>query len=92
MSGKARVECGGVPTLVDDGLLSLVVECLGFEEIFLVDVAPVVAPRATLAESLVHTGLGLGSVLDNGTGRERAFGASHGGSEVWDGFHRPGFI
>lgn len=84
MSGESRAECGGMPTLVDDKFMAFVVESFGFESVLLVDVAPVVAPSATLAESLVHSGLGLGSVLDNGTGRERAFSASHDG-RMWDG-------
>ena len=66
VSGESRAECGGILTLADNRLLSLVVKAFGFEEILIVDVAPVVAPRATLAESLVHAGLGLGSVLKIG--------------------------
>ena len=92
VSGESHAECGGVPTLVDDGLLSFIVERFGFEEILLVDVAPVVAARATLAEGLVHSGLGLGSVLDNGTGGERTFGAGHDGRGVGWRIHRLGFI
>ena len=79
VSGESRAECGGILTLADNRLLSLVVKAFGFEEILIVDVAPVVAPRATLAESLVHAGLGLGPVLNYGAGRERAFGAGHDG-------------
>ena len=80
VSGKSRAGCGGIPTVLgDDELLSFVVESLGFEEMLVIEVAPVVAPCATLAESLVHTGLGLGPVLDDGTGRERTFGAGHDG-------------
>jgi len=84
LSDESRTECGGILTLVGDRLLSFVVKSSGFKEILLVDVAPVVAPRAALAESLVHTRLGLGSVLDYGTGRERTFGASHDGRWVRD--------
>jgi len=50
--------------LAGDGLLSFVVKSFGFKIIFIVDVAPVVAPCASLAESLVHARLGLGSVLN----------------------------
>ena len=79
MSGESRAECGGMLTLVGDGLLLLVIESFGPEENLLVDITPVVTPCATLTESLVHAGLGLGSVLDYSTGRERTFGASHDG-------------
>ena len=79
LSGESREECGRTRTLVCDELLSFVVERFGFKEILVVDVAPVMASCAALAESLIHAGLGLGSVLDYGTGRERTFGASHDG-------------
>ena len=79
VSGESRAECGGMLTLVGDGLLSLVVETFGFDEILIVDAAPVVTACATLAESFVHARLGLGSVLRQGTERVRAFGASHDG-------------
>lgn len=78
MSGELRVECGGVLTLVGNGLLFVV---NGFEVILLVDITPVVTACATLAEGLVHARLGLGPVLDYGAGGERAFGASHDGGE-----------
>ena len=93
MSGESHGECGGILALVDGGLLLLVFESFGFEEILLVDAAPVVAARATLTESFVHTGLGLRPVLNNGTGRERTFGASHDGGVVGGPlFNWPGFI
>ena len=79
MSGESGTECGGMLTLLGDGLLLLVVESSGFEEYLLVDVAPVVTSCATLTEALVHAGLGLGPVLDYGTRGEGTFGTGHGG-------------
>lgn len=79
VSGESHVDRGGIQTLVGDELLSFVVESFGFKRILIVDVAPVVASCTALAESLVHAGLGLGSVLEYCTWRERTFGASHGG-------------
>jgi hypothetical protein len=64
VSGGSRAECGGIQTLAGDELSSFVVESLIFKEVLLVDAAPVVASCTALAESLVHAGLGLGSVLD----------------------------
>ena len=93
VGGQSTVGCvrsvTQVRTLIgDDGVLSFVVESFGFKKIFLVDIAPVMAPCTTLAETLVHASLGLGSVLDYGTGRERTFGAGHdgrSGGERWWG-------
>jgi hypothetical protein len=79
VSGDSRADCGGMLTLVGDGLLLLVIESFGFDGIDLVDVTPVVAPCATLTEGFVHAGLGLRPVLDYGTGGERTFGAGHDG-------------
>ena len=84
MSGESRVERGGILTLVGDGLLFLVVKSFSFEKILLVDVSPVMAACATLTESFVHAGLGLGPVLNYSTGRERTFGTSHDGGAVGD--------
>jgi len=61
-SGKFRFISGLF--LAGDELSSFVVESLIFKEVLLVDAAPVVASCTALAESLVHAGLGLGSVLD----------------------------
>lgn len=85
VSGESCAECGGTRTFAGDGLLPFVVESFAFEEILVVDVAPVMASRATLAEGLVHARLGLGSVLDYGTRSERTFGASHDGKSVGTG-------
>ena len=63
----------GSRTFLDDGF---------FEIILIVDVAPVVASSAALAESLAHASLGLGSILDQCTGGEGTFGASHYGRAV----------
>ena len=79
VSGGSRAECGGIHTILGGRLLPFVIESFGFKVILLVDVAPVMASCTALAESLVHASLGLGSVLDYGTGRERTFGASHDG-------------
>jgi len=79
VSGESRTECGGMLTFVGGGLLLLVIKSFGFDEILIVDVTPVVTPRATLTESFVHARLGLGPILDYGTGRERAFGTGHDG-------------
>lgn len=76
VSGEWRAECGGTLTLVSDGLI---IESGLFDEMLLVNATPVVTPGATLAESFVHAGLGLGPVLNYGTERERTFGASHDG-------------
>lgn len=85
VSGESRAKCGGTRTLVGDGLLPFVIESFAFEEILVVNVAPVMASRATLAKGLVHARLGLGSVLDYGTGSERTFGAGHDGKSVGTG-------
>jgi hypothetical protein len=78
--GKLRLVNGLL--LVCNGLLPFIIESFVFEEILVVNVAPVMTSGATLAEGLVHTRLGLGSVLDYGTGSERTFGASHDGKSV----------
>lgn len=64
MSNASCVMCGRGLTLVGDELLLLVMESFGLEVKLVLDVAPVVVPCAALSESLVHTRLGLGSVLD----------------------------
>lgn len=82
MRRESCAGCGGILTLVGDGILLFVIESVGFEEIHFIDVAPVVTACATLTEGFVHATLGLGPVLDYGAGGEGTFGASHGGRWV----------
>ena len=82
MNCESCAGCGGILTLVGDGLLSLVIKSFGFEVILIIDVAPVVTACATLAEGFVHASLGLRPVLDYGAGGEGAFSAGHDGRWV----------